>query len=281
MRHARREHVFPPPLDRHYPIREGRIHTRSLEAHIVDHCNLTCADCCSLSPLLAKWFCDPDTLTRDLTRAKRVLAPRIFKLVGGEPLLHPRLLELIECVRRSGIAPRVSLTTNGLLLGRMPESIWQALDAMTISIYPKPGLKPGLIETIETRAERFDVALNWKYQNTFAEMNRKRRTNDEAATRSLFKDCWIRERCHMIRQGVFYTCTRPPHFDAFYQGKHDFSEDGLRLHDGTSLFDEMHDYLYREKPLEACFHCRGGNSTQSAHRLMRPAEIRERVANRS
>ena len=38
-----RQHVFPPPLDRDYRVEDGRVLTRSLEAHVVDHCNLTCA----------------------------------------------------------------------------------------------------------------------------------------------------------------------------------------------------------------------------------------------
>ncbi|MGP1667113.1 MAG: hypothetical protein ACTS5I_14665, partial [Rhodanobacter sp.] len=60
------KHVFPPPMERNYRVQDGRILTRSLEAHIVDHCNLTCAECCSLSPLLPAWLADPDALARDL-----------------------------------------------------------------------------------------------------------------------------------------------------------------------------------------------------------------------
>ena len=77
-------------------------------------------------------------LARDLSVAARVLAPRVFKLVGGEPLLHPELVELVEVARRAAIAPRISLTTNGLLLPRMSEPFWRGLDAVTISLYPRP-----------------------------------------------------------------------------------------------------------------------------------------------
>src|SRR5688500_20260612 len=128
-------HRFPPPLERRYAISDGRVKTRSLEAHVVDHCNLTCAECCSLSPFLPAWFADPADLERDLSRARKVLAPSVFKLVGGEPLLHPRLLDLVAVARRSEIASRISITTNGLLLGRMPDALFRAIDALTISLY--------------------------------------------------------------------------------------------------------------------------------------------------
>lgn len=48
---------------------------------------------------------EPEDLRRDLELARRVLAPCIFKLVGGEPLLHPRLLECLRIARESRIAP--------------------------------------------------------------------------------------------------------------------------------------------------------------------------------
>ena len=54
--------------------------------------------------------------SRDLAVARDVLRPRYFKLVGGEPLLHPRLPELLDVARASGIAEVYSVTTNGVLL---------------------------------------------------------------------------------------------------------------------------------------------------------------------
>lgn len=265
-------HVFPPALDRDYPVIDGKIVTRSLEAHVVDHCNLTCAECCSLSPHLPRWQVEPAHLADDLARAARVLAPGVFKLVGGEPLLHPELVELVHVARRSGIAPRISLTTNGLLLERTPDSLWKAIDAFTISLYPRPALDAGARAEIEARAAQFDVALNWKRQDDFVVMNRLAASTDDDELRSLFADCWIRERCHMVRAGRFYTCTRPPHFHAYYRGERDFTGDGLAL-DGDDLRDRLHAYLMRSEPLAACAHCYGGNAALVPHRLLTRDEL--------
>jgi len=268
-----RTHVFPPPMDRHYRVSAGRIQTRSLEAHIVDHCNLTCAECCSLSPLLPAWYATPDSVADDLRKAVKVLNPGIFKLVGGEPLLHPQLVDVILAVRETGIAPVISLTTNGLKLGDMADDFWQAIDALTISRYPKPQLAPGLIAHIEAQAARFDVRLNWKVQNTFSTMNRTPPSTDLAETQRIYHDCWIRERCHMIRDGMFYTCTRPAHFQTLYQGNRDFRADGLRLHDDAGMLDALLAYLQREAPLEACLHCHGGSAPQAPHQILRRVEV--------
>lgn len=265
------EHTFPPRLERSYPVVGGKIVTRSLEAHVVDHCNLTCAECCSLSPHLPHWQVDPAELARDLARAVQVLAPGVFKLVGGEPLLHPQLVELVEIVRASRIAPRISITTNGLLLERMPDALFAAIDAMTISLYPRPALGAASRASIEERAARFGVALNWKQQDEFVVMTRTSPTADSAATDAIFDGCWIRERCHMLRAGRFYTCTRPPHFQSYHRGELDFTGDGLALDDITA--ERVHQYLTRVDPLAACAHCLGGSNTMVPHRLLTRDEL--------
>lgn len=259
-------HVFPPPLDRHYPMVEGKVVTRALEAHVVDHCNLTCAECCSLSPFLPYWTVDPADLERDLALARRVVAPAVFKLVGGEPLLHPQLVELVAVVRRSGIAPRISITTNGLLLDKTDDALWDALDALTISLYPRPALSADDIAAIDARAARFDVAVNWKRQDEFVVMNRTEPTRE---TNAMFDACWIRERCHMIRDGRYYTCTRPPHFAAYQRA--DFTGDGIALADLTA--ESLHAYLTSPTPLAACAHCYGGNAALVPHRLLTRDEL--------
>jgi GTP 3',8-cyclase len=267
------QHVFPPPMERQYRVQSGRIQTRSLEAHIVDHCNLTCAECCSLSPLLPAWLADPESLTKDLAKAAKLLAPRVFKLVGGEPLLHPALVDILRRVRHTGIAPEVSITTNGLLLGRMPDAFWEQVDALTISIYPKPRLATDLVARIETQAVRFNVRLNWKVQDSFVRMTREEVSTDNADVQRIYNDCWIRERCHMIRDGIFYTCTRPAHFHTLHRGRDDFRSDGIGLRDDVGMLEDLLAYLQREQPLKACFHCYGGAARMEPHRLMTHAEV--------
>jgi len=266
-------HRFPPPLDGHYPLVDGRVQTRALEAHVVDHCNLTCAGCCSLSPALPARFDDPATLARDLTRAARVLAPRVFKLVGGEPLLHPELAALAAAARASGIAPRVSITTNGLLLARAPDAVWAAVDAVTVSLYPRVGPSDDERARLTARAAEHGVALNWKRQDHFVAMDRASPCDDPAENAAVFNRCWIRERCHLLRDGVFYTCTRPAHFRSYLGAARELSGDGLPLHDGPSLRDELLAYLTRPEPLAACSLCHGGDAPLTPHRLLTRAEL--------
>lgn len=254
-----------------YVVANGKVPTRSLEAHIVDHCNLRCAACCSLSPHLPRWHVKPDALAQELTVAARVLSPTWFKLVGGEPLLHPDLMECVDVARRSNIAPILSVTTNGFLLPRQPLEFWRQIDALTISLYPNPALPAEVIALTEARASEHSVRLNWKKQDSFVEMDRAAACEDEEENRAVWSDCWLRRRCHMIRDGYFYACTRPAHFQTLMGA--DFSGDGVFLHEGATLAEEIRDYLNRPEPLGACKLCLGGNAEAKPHRQLRNGEL--------
>jgi cyclic pyranopterin phosphate synthase len=259
-----------------FPILEGRVRTRSLESHIVDHCNLRCAACCSLSPHLPKWEVAPEALAEELRLARAALAPTWLKLVGGEPLLHSRLLECIAVAKVAGIAEIVSLTTNGFLLPRQLDDFWEALDALTISLYPQPVLPAQTIAYVEAQAAKFEVRLNWKKQDAFVQMDRASPCIDDEENIAIWEACWLRRRCHMVRDGHFYACTRPAHFGTLLG--QDFKGDGVRLHPGPGLATEIKAYLERPQPLVACMHCLGGTALEAPHRPLQPGEGRVLVA---
>ncbi len=264
-------HPKTPPRNPTYAIVDGKIVTRSLELHIVDHCNLQCAECCSLSPLLKPRTVPPEAITRDLELARRVLAPRYLKLVGGEPLLHPELIACLEAARP--FAGILSVTTNGILLDRMPSRFWDLIDALTLSLYPVPRLSEARLESIERRASRHGVELNIKRQDDFVRMSPWGAELDEAHGREVFASCWLRERCHMLSEGRFYMCTRPPHYQGFFKSDRGLHEDGIVLHAGESLRDEIHDYLTRDEALKTCRYCAGTQADTVAHRMLNRREI--------
>lgn len=256
-----------------YQLVDGRIQTRSLEVHIVDHCNLRCWGCCSLSPLLPKWFIDPADLERDLRLACRVLSPQYFKLVGGEPLLHPAIDECLAVARRAAIAPSVSVTTNGFLLPRATEDFWRLIQALTVSVYPQPRLPAETVAFIQRTADRLGIPVNWKQQDRFVDMDLDRPRLEQSVTRHIYENCWLRRRCHIVSNGRFFTCTRPPHFGTFYSHEARFENDGVVLNEEPDLAQSILAYLQRPEPLQACSQCQGGSGPLQPHRQMGAAEI--------
>src|SRR5262249_18296181 len=102
---------------------------------------------------------------------------------------------------------------------------------------------------------------------------------DEQQTRDIFATCWLRHRCHMLRDGWFFLCTRPPHFDTYLKLEGALNrQDGVYLHDGPGLGDELKAYLERDEPLESCRLCHGGDGPRFDHRQLPPLEVRTRPA---
>src|SRR5579872_1507652 len=258
-----------------YDIVDGKVRTRALEYHIADHCNLRCDHCCSFSPILKKWFADPIEFERDLRAVRRAVAPEFVKIVGGEPLLHPQLEELLVIAKSLDVAPRIQLTTNGFLINRLTARAWDSLDMIAVSLYPEPALPKDLIRFIARQAAARHIEVNWKVQDKFTCLDREELAGYADAKR-VFADCWIRHRCNSIKQGRFYCCTRPQYVQKFAPAPEFFGEDGVPVDepDAGALASQIKSHLERTEPLHSCFLCNGGNAPLDTQRQLTTLEVK-------
>lgn len=97
-----------------------------LEFVLTDHCNLNCKGCTHYSPLAPKEFADFDELCRSMQHLGRVADGRIGRayLIGGEPLLYPRINEAMQALREAFPKAALYIFTNGIALPRMPREFW-------------------------------------------------------------------------------------------------------------------------------------------------------------
>src|SRR5690606_41558966 len=59
---------------------------------------------------------------------------------------------------------------------------------------------------------------------------------------------WLRHRCHMVRDGRFFLCTRPPHL-ADVHGRPQLADEGVELR-GEQLQRRLLDYLTADRSEE-------------------------------
>jgi GTP 3',8-cyclase len=114
----------------------GRI-ARKLRISLTDRCNMQCKYCMPQGNV--HWFKEEDVLTYDeIIRLVTILAElgiEKIRLTGGEPLLRPKLEDLIISLKRINAIKSISMTTNGLLLGDNVKRLKEAgLDSVNISL---------------------------------------------------------------------------------------------------------------------------------------------------
>ena len=88
---------------------------------ITNACNLRCPICFGYNRP-DPYFMPPDEFARRLDfLVDAAGAVDLINITGGEPTLHPELLDILRLAKRPGIG-RVTLNTNGIVLGRRPDN---------------------------------------------------------------------------------------------------------------------------------------------------------------
>ncbi|MGW1022764.1 GTP 3',8-cyclase MoaA [Streptomyces sp. NPDC002577] len=135
----------------------GRVAT-DLRVSLTDRCNLRCAYCMPEEGL--QWLSKSTLLTDDeIVRLIRIAVTRLgiteVRFTGGEPLLRPGLVGIVDRVARLEPRPQMSLTTNGIGLGRTAKALKDAgLDRVNVSL---DTLRPDVFKTLTRRDRHHDV----------------------------------------------------------------------------------------------------------------------------
>jgi cyclic pyranopterin phosphate synthase len=135
----------------------GRVAT-DLRVSVTDKCNLRCTYCMPEEGL--RWLAKPELLTDDeIVRMVRIAVTDLgvtdVRFTGGEPLLRPGLVGIVQACAALEPRPRMSLTTNGIGLRRTAEALRAAgLDRVNVSL---DTLRPDVFRTLTRRDRHHDV----------------------------------------------------------------------------------------------------------------------------
>ncbi len=111
---------------------------KTIELHIVDHCNLNCCGCHHFAPLAPESYLSIAEFKSDLTRLFELTKGDIetFNILGGEPLLHPKCIEFLETARQIFPKSKIRLITNGILLPEQSDDFYKKCGKNNILIQP-------------------------------------------------------------------------------------------------------------------------------------------------
>jgi hypothetical protein len=220
-----------------------------LEINATRGCTNACTNCNHASTRYTEpYFMEPEVLKRDLDVMKDHLRVKLMMVQGGEPLLHGRVVELLDLIAKSGIAKLYGVLTNGKLLPRMKEDFWEKLAEyrMELRMSCYPDLDQSIVPFATEKAERYGFSIRPQPISSFKPLFRK---NDGET----YYGCpW--NRCLTIHEGWFYLCPLTAFFPKQFMGI-DEHIDGIPIEGMTD--ERLQEFLNRKTPLETCKICAG------------------------
>lgn len=170
------------------------------EYNINTVCQNSCVACNHFTPLQEKWSKSPEGIRHDLETAAKIMHFEWFCVLGGEPTLHPRLVEILDIVRGSGITDKIKLNTNGQNSERWDDAIFSKIDHLQVSPYK---LTDEERTHLKSKCKQYGKTIDWQDLG-FRKVGYK--TPDYERGKKYFQNCWYKVNRHVIEDGYFYYC---------------------------------------------------------------------------
>lgn len=235
---------------------------------VTEHCNLNCVGCGSFSPLADEEYIDVDELERDLARLSSLCEGEMhhINILGGEPLLHPEIIKIMELVRQYFPIGSIRLVTNGILLPKMSREFWECCRNKDITLAPSKYPIRVDYDEIERTAKEFGV--KYFYFGNVPEHGGGwihvvlTESGDRNEVHS-FLHCGNANACSILEHGRIYPCPRVAkikHFNRAFQTDFKVSKrDSIDIYKAGSLEEIM---KFLAHPIPFCRYCNRFAHTQ-------------------
>lgn len=237
----------------------------NIDYHIIDKCNLNCANCNHFSPLVPSSDNGKsiEQITADLALLSKIKDGfETLSILGGEPTLHPQLSKILKIARDFLPNNTIHLVTNGTLYNDF--GCWKAALAenkidVFISLYPycensvERTLK--INETLKPEVNVFveQTAIGTGFSYGFLS------NRDNVATDNDISMCNRPYLCSQLKNGKLYICNFAAQFDRlknYFGDKITFDLDGNEYFDlnGEITLDDLNSFINFARP-SICYHC--------------------------
>ncbi len=248
-----------------YTTDENFIYTYGIEYYLAEHCNLSCKGCSESSPFAPKKFSSISEFEFCLQKIKPFLRPDRISFLGGEPLLHPEIIDFVRLAKNSKIFNRIILTTNGILLKKAHPELWQLLDAVEISIYPANynSINKNIALFLQMAKEN-NTELSFYPKDNFNHILFSTQIPNELV-KLIYNKCFYKNYCHTLNDKKFYKCAPSAsshHYLSHFNSINNSNErDYINLENTMNLREELINFLDNKTPLNACNFCAGSSGT--------------------
>jgi len=236
-----------------------------LEFHVADHCNLNCAGCSHYAPLAKPYYKTIDQFIKEIDRLAELMDPNKYfnlRLLGGEPLLHPDLLELCKIAREKLPTAEIGITTNSRLFKTKDNTFFEILNKYKISVYANNYPKTDFYndQEIINNIKKCNLAIIHEHGGfVHTDLNfQDRKTEEDIKNRYLYCSNNLTFACLLLRDEYLYRCPVEAYsdflFDYFKLNKPpNYNIEDNRINFYTTNVDEIVEFLNR--PSTFCKYC--------------------------
>ena len=184
------------------------------EVPITDKCNLNCKGCLfACNAIKGSEHVSKEQIIKDAKRMAELFydVPWI-RILGGEPLMHPDIEEILSEYRNIYPDSEIDLCTNGLLITKMNESFFKCLIDNNITIHVS-GYKPtyNQLDKIDEKLKEYKLVYTLLKRDAFAKYYTNQPTND---AKHSFENC-IASGCRELYRGRLIRCSAVIAFEKF------------------------------------------------------------------
>jgi len=232
------------------------------------YCNNNCKSCLSAAPLVDPDFIPLESILSDIKKMREIYWHiTTLRLSGGEPLLHPDIIEIVKAMREAFPAAGLAVQSNGNLLlkddGRFND-LFKVMHDNNI------GFQISTYKPVHDRRDKLDEVLKahgvqWHWGQISGEIIEEfwlfrtlKPDNDMVAQHNA---CFSTKTCHTLYDGHLYPCFIPMsskilenHFGVEFEGlAENFEEMRINLHDTEMTGREINNFLTTPSPM--CKYC--------------------------
>lgn len=228
------------------------------EVHLTEHCNLNCQSCSHFSPLAKEEYADLVDFENDFRRLSLLSNGEIesFNLMGGEPLLHPKVTSFFKIAREYFPNAYIQLVTNGILLNEQPVSFWESMQKYNIVLRPTKYPIDIDWKEIEKIASNYNIKVEY-----FNDIKISCKTpiciNGMLNSAQNYRKCRCKK-CYILSKGKIYPCSvagNIHHFIKYYNINIENSPlNGIDIYKAKNIY-EIDKFLKKQIPL--CKYCNG------------------------
>lgn len=196
-----------------------------------------------------------------------------LQILGGEPLLHPSLLDAMRICHASPMSPFVVIKTNGMLLHKMEPEFWDLSSKVIVSVYPTTRRILEKRQTfLEDAARKYGTDIEFRYSPRFNHITKPHRTDSSRIVNHVFEKCRFKDFCISISGDRLFRCsisvnakhTRAPHDEP----------DSIPITDAHDFEQQVRNFLSSPTPISSCRYCLGSSGAEFEHTTLKLVERR-------